>query len=79
MKFRIVQTKQEEKLEPITKLELRYDDVSEGGVDVVAIDEDENERYIISFLSTGKLFLYTSIGDNNGFIRNKNGQIIVCK
>lgn len=77
MKFRIVQSEQQgEKAEPIVKLRLEYDG---NDVDLVAVTEDNEECHILSILPDGRLHRYSSIPKNNGFMVNKNGQIIERK
>jgi len=67
MKFEI----NEEKQEPVVKLELRYDN---DDVDVVSIVGD-NEYPLISFNAGGTFYRYTSVTKDIGFKLNKNGQI----
>jgi len=73
MKLEIVQSEQEKKEEPITKLELRYDG---NDIDVVA-HVDGVSQAIVSFMDTGELFLYS--GDTDEFARNKDGKIVVIR
>ena len=68
MKFEI----NEEKQEPVVKLELRYDG---DDVDVVSIIGD-NVCPLVSFNADGSLYRYGDIGNSIGFKLNKNKQII---
>ena len=73
MKFEI----NEEKQEPVVRLELRYDG-NGNDVDVISIVGDD-ECPLISFNADGTLYRYGSIDENIGFKVNKNKQIIERK
>ena len=72
MEFRIEQSEQQEKVEPILTLRLERDN---DDVNVVGTAENGNEYHLISFNSNGTLYRFTSIDSCTGFKLSKNGQI----